>query len=282
VIFRQLDTDGSGEIDLPEFMAHFKQERAKRFDGHIPELKDAKRSVLSRLRYEQQQQQQQQQQQAAKVDDDELPPATAAGWEMLVQLEQLQNMQGLSPAKVRELRQHVANIAAMSDDLEGMHELRREVTALTKHTRSLAKQRQPPRVPQPGGARMGPRPRDRTCATHLRQLSVSLSLCLSLSLSLSLSLCVCVPVSAVCLKWGRLHAMAAVRARATPSGRHSRVCSHHRMCKRPRPKLRRPRGRRSSAGARDGGVASRWQYSTERWFPELWGRGAGLQPAGSR
>jgi signal transduction histidine kinase len=192
VIFRQLDTDGSGEIDLPEFMAHFKQERAKRFDGHIPELKDAKRSVLSRLRYEQQQQQQQQQQQAAKVDDDELPPATAAGWEMLVQLEQLQNMQGLSPAKVRELRQHVANIAAMSDDLEGMHELRREVTALTKHTRSLAKQRQPPRVPQPGGARMGPRPRDRTCATHLRQLSVSLSLCLSLSLSLSLSVCVCV------------------------------------------------------------------------------------------
>ena len=46
-IMNHLDSDGNGEIDLPEFLEHFKRERAKRFDGHVPELKDAKQALAT-------------------------------------------------------------------------------------------------------------------------------------------------------------------------------------------------------------------------------------------
>lgn len=45
-----LDTDGGGDIDLEEFIEHFKIERAKRFEGYIPELKQAKLQLLTHLK----------------------------------------------------------------------------------------------------------------------------------------------------------------------------------------------------------------------------------------
>lgn len=49
-IMQRLDSDGNGSIDLPEFIEHFKAERAKRFDGHVPELKAAKMQLVQQLR----------------------------------------------------------------------------------------------------------------------------------------------------------------------------------------------------------------------------------------
>ena len=44
-----LDTDGGGDIDLEEFIEHFKIERHKRLDGYIPELKEAKMQLRTHL-----------------------------------------------------------------------------------------------------------------------------------------------------------------------------------------------------------------------------------------
>eukprot|EP01043_Picozoa_sp_COSAG02_P081526 COSAG02_NODE_19964_length_855_cov_1.201058_1_plen_196_part_01 len=49
-IMMRLDSDGNGSIDLQEFIEHFKMERARRFDGHIPELKAAKMQLVQKLR----------------------------------------------------------------------------------------------------------------------------------------------------------------------------------------------------------------------------------------
>ncbi len=49
-IMMRLDSDGNGSIDLQEFIEHFKAERARRFDGHIPELKAAKMQLVQKLR----------------------------------------------------------------------------------------------------------------------------------------------------------------------------------------------------------------------------------------
>ncbi len=49
-IMMRLDSDGNGSIDLQEFIEHFKIERARRFDGHIPELKAAKMQLVQKLR----------------------------------------------------------------------------------------------------------------------------------------------------------------------------------------------------------------------------------------
>lgn len=44
-----LDTDGGGDVDLGEFIEHFKLERAKRLDGYIPELKEARLQLRTHL-----------------------------------------------------------------------------------------------------------------------------------------------------------------------------------------------------------------------------------------
>eukprot|EP01043_Picozoa_sp_COSAG02_P058639 COSAG02_NODE_7334_length_3059_cov_2.657770_4_plen_222_part_00 len=49
-IMMRLDSDGNGSIDLQEFIEHFKAERARRFEGHVPELKAAKMQLVQKLR----------------------------------------------------------------------------------------------------------------------------------------------------------------------------------------------------------------------------------------
>ena len=88
-IMARLDSDGSGGIDLAEFMEHFRREQKHRFEGHIPELKVAKQELLKKLRSH--------------------APLTVDGgaglYRMLVQIEQLQ-------ALVRALSLSVLSCAA--------------------------------------------------------------------------------------------------------------------------------------------------------------------------
>jgi hypothetical protein len=85
-IMAHLDTDGGGDIDLSEFIANFKQERVKRFDGYIPELKKAKELLLERLR-----------------SGDHAPNV----YRLLATLERLQSLTLVSPEEVSVLRSYV-------------------------------------------------------------------------------------------------------------------------------------------------------------------------------
>ena len=93
-VFTRLDSDGSGEVDLAEFMHHFKQEQKKRFEGHVPELKEAKDYLISQLK-----------------NGGQLHIDGGAGlYNLLVQIEQLQAAEGLSLAEVAELRRYIREL----------------------------------------------------------------------------------------------------------------------------------------------------------------------------
>ena len=90
-IMRRLDSDGGGDIDLQEFIDHFKKARAERFDGHIPEIKQAKMELLRKLRTH------------APLQID----GGAGLYKMLVQIEQLQALEHLTAEQVAELRAQI-------------------------------------------------------------------------------------------------------------------------------------------------------------------------------
>ena len=101
-IMNHLDSDGNGEIDLPEFLEHFKRERAKRFDGHVPELKDAKQALVNQMR--------------AK---ENLGSTRADGlYRTLVNIETLQGANDLSPPEVKGLRSKIVSMVNRGMQLE--------------------------------------------------------------------------------------------------------------------------------------------------------------------
>lgn len=108
-----LDTDGNGEIELQEFLQHFKAERAKRFEGHVPELKQAKEELLRQLRataFE-----------AAPGSHGSLPPQQDKQhkvYRLLVVIEQLQSLENLSSAEAKELRSFMQGVLKQGE-LEG-------------------------------------------------------------------------------------------------------------------------------------------------------------------
>ena len=93
-IMSRLDTDGGGDIDLEEFIEHFKKARAERFDGHIPELKQAKKELLRKLRTH------------APLEID----GGAGLYRMLVQIERLQALEHLTSDQVAQLRAQVVDL----------------------------------------------------------------------------------------------------------------------------------------------------------------------------
>ena len=93
-IMDRLDTDGGGDIDLGEFIEHFKKVRHERFEGHIPELKQAKNELIRKLRTH------------APLQID----GGAALYKMLVQIEQLQAVEHLTAEQVAELRGQIAEM----------------------------------------------------------------------------------------------------------------------------------------------------------------------------
>ena len=140
-IFKELDYDGDGEVDLPEFLAFFKKERAKRFDGHIPELKQAKEQFLRKLR------------------DGGATP-TPQDYHALAQIENLQTMQSVPADKVALMREQ---IKMWTEEGLSTAELQKRVKILAHEAKGFAsRKRYPPPIPQVGGPRMGPAPRDRS------------------------------------------------------------------------------------------------------------------------
>ena len=93
-IMKRLDSDGNGSINLPEFLVHFKKERAKRFDGHIPELKAAKMELVRQLR-----------------DNTRAMVTSSDGlYRTLTQIESLQRTGDLSPMEVAALRRQIGGL----------------------------------------------------------------------------------------------------------------------------------------------------------------------------
>ena len=101
-----LDTDGGGDIDLQEFVEHFKIERAKRFEGHIPELKEAKMQLLQRLRHGTQ---------VVTNNDSKHSCSSTARPDhqlycVLTAIERLQSLDQLTPSITAEIRSYIQDL----------------------------------------------------------------------------------------------------------------------------------------------------------------------------
>ena len=98
-----LDTDGGGDIDLEEFVEHFRIERAKRFEGHIPELKEAKIQLLMHLRHGTQV--------VTNTDGKRSCSPTARSHDqlycVLTAIERLQSLENLTPSSTTEIRSYI-------------------------------------------------------------------------------------------------------------------------------------------------------------------------------
>jgi len=122
-----LDSDGGGDIDLQEFIEHFKIERAKRFDGHIPELKEAKLQLMQRL----------QQGQHVMVKSDGKRSCSPEGgahhglYRLLTAVERLQSLENLSTEQASSIRTYIQGLLqrgihnATPDELEVLQHLHR-------------------------------------------------------------------------------------------------------------------------------------------------------------
>ena len=142
-IMNRLDSDGNGSIDLKEFIEHFKAERARRFEGHIPELKAAKMQLVQKLR-----------------DHTASMVAQKDGlYITLTQIEALQRTGDLSTMEVAALRRKIGDMVkrGMVLDSGEVRELRRTA----RRCASLPEPAIHPRVRRDGryelpGPRMGP------------------------------------------------------------------------------------------------------------------------------
>lgn len=142
-IMKRLDSDGNGSIDLPEFIGHFKAERARRFEGHIPELKAAKMQLIQRLR-----------------DDTASMVAQKDGlYRTLTQIEALQRTGDLSTMEVAALRRKIADMVKRGMVLNSGEA--RDLRRTARRCASLPDAAIHPRVRRDGryelpGPRMGP------------------------------------------------------------------------------------------------------------------------------
>ena len=118
-VMSRLDSDGNGEVDLVEFMQHFRREQNKRFEGHVPELKEAKLELLKQLRSGGQ----------LKID------GGSGLYKVLVQIERLQAVEGLTPAEVDELRRYIRELLQQGMILNSA-DLRKLGQAASRHSSS--------------------------------------------------------------------------------------------------------------------------------------------------
>ena len=103
-----LDTDGGGGIDLERFIETFKAERANRFEGHIPELKQAKQELMVLL----QEGHHVQTMQDGKRSCSPERGARHGQYRLLTAIERLQSLEGLSKDDANKMREYIQELLA--------------------------------------------------------------------------------------------------------------------------------------------------------------------------